>query len=526
MLQDLELSRAVSHILQRSERQVDQAKLVESFVDVGILPQLSNANNQIFYGRRGTGKTHVLKVLQTHLQARGDAVAVYVDCRTLGSTSQFSDTTIPLPTRCLALFRDLLSPIHDALLERAVNAPTPQAYQTLDCLDRLSEAFVAPVKTYNETAVETERIQRVQATSDAHASLSATPVAQLSASSGTEDQTRVSATYEVTTRDKVVFPALHAALKECLDVAAVELFILLDEWSSLPADLQPYLAEFLKRGVLPVQRATIKIAALEHRSRFTEFVAGNPIGFEVGADVATAPDLDDYYVFDRNPDQLTTVYADMLLKHLEVDLPDGYMAQHYSISNGDRLASRMFTERATFVELARAAEGVVRDLINIFTQAYFHAQRRGRETIDRQAVVEGARQWFEQDKQTHLDDDMQLVLRRIVDDVIGTRRARSFLLPRELQRHPMIQRLFDARVLHQMQRGYADKDNPGVRYNIYTLDYGTYVDLLGTSRQPQIDLVRDESLTDSVVPFDDKRSIRRIVLPATVLDPYSEVARH
>jgi hypothetical protein len=186
----------------------------------------------------------------------------------------------------------------------------------------------------------------------------------------------------------------------------------------------------------------------------------------------------------------------------------------------------MFTERATFVELARAAEGVVRDLINIFTQAYFHAQRRGRETIDRQAVVEGARQWFEQDKQTHLDDDMQLVLRRIVDDVIGTRRARSFLLPRELQRHPMIQRLFDARVLHQMQRGYADKDNPGVRYNIYTLDYGTYVDLLGTSRQPQIDLVRDESLTDSVVPFDDKRSIRRIVLPATVLDPYSEVARH
>ena len=56
--------------------------------------------------------------------------------------------------------------------------------------------------------------------------------------------------------------------------------------------------------------------------------------------------------------------------------------------------------------------------------------------------------------------------------MIGDRKARSFLLPRELAAHPLIQRLFDLRVLHLVQRGYADKDRPGVRYNIYTLDYG------------------------------------------------------
>ena len=114
---------------------------------------------------------------------------------------------------------------------------------------------------------------------------------------------------------------------------------------------------------------------------------------------------------------------------------------------------------------------------------------------------------------------MQSILRRIVDEVIGHRRARSFLLPRALEKHPMIQRLFDARVIHHMQRGYADKDNPGVRYNIYTLDYGTYVDLIGTSKQPQLtldDMAIDQ--TDIVVPFDDKRSIRRIVLTEQILD--------
>ena len=68
-----------------------------------------------------------------------------------------------------------------------------------------------------------------------------------------------------------------------------------------------------------------------------------------------------------------------------------------------------------------------------------------------------------------------------------------------------------------MQRGYADKDNPGVRYNIYTIDYGAYVDLLGTSKEPELDLL-ERTDAEVVVPFDDKRSIRRIVLHKDILE--------
>jgi hypothetical protein len=131
--------------------------------------------------------------------------------------------------------------------------------------------------------------------------------------------------------------------------------------------------------------------------------------------------------------------------------------------------------------------------------------------------LEGARAWFEQDKAQHLDDQLHGALRRIVDEVIGNKRARSFLLPRELERNPVVQRLFDARVLHHMQRGYAHKDNPGVRYNIYTLDYGTYVDLLGTSKQPDLAMVEHDEDAEFAVPFDDKRSIRRIMLTEAVV---------
>ena len=85
----------------------------------------------------------------------------------------------------------------------------------------------------------------------------------------------------------------------------------------------------------------------------------------------------------------------------------------------------------------------------------------------------------------------------------------------------MILKLFDARVIHHLQRGYADKDNPGVRYNIYTLDYGTYVDLIGTSKAPQVEFenfIGEAGDQEIVVPFDDKRSIRRITLREEMLD--------
>jgi Cdc6-like AAA superfamily ATPase len=108
MVRDQKIMRAVSRVLQRSERQEDMQKLLGTFVDVGVLPQLDNQNHQIFYGRRGTGKTHVFKVLDAQLREDENNVVVYIDARTLGSTAQYSDSSVPLRQRCLALFRDVL----------------------------------------------------------------------------------------------------------------------------------------------------------------------------------------------------------------------------------------------------------------------------------------------------------------------------------------------------------------------------------------------------------------------------------
>ncbi len=87
----------------------------------------------------------------------------------------------------------------------------------------------------------------------------------------------------------------------------------------------------------------------------------------------------------------------------------------------------------------------------------------------------------------------------------------------------MVQALFDLRLIHLISPGYSDKENPGLRYNIYSLDYGTYVDLKRTKSEPEyfqpLDEVPDEQdRRNRVVPFKDKRSIRRVILNPTIFD--------
>jgi hypothetical protein len=80
-LADKVIQNAVSRVQVRAERQENVDQLVETFVDPGISVQLENTNNQILYGRRGTGKTHVLKVVEKSAGANGLRRAEVVACR-------------------------------------------------------------------------------------------------------------------------------------------------------------------------------------------------------------------------------------------------------------------------------------------------------------------------------------------------------------------------------------------------------------------------------------------------------------
>lgn len=85
-----EINRCLMRLQDRAER-VEPKQIVETFVAVGpLLDVLESSNNQIMYGRRGTGKTHALKYFGSQKNSKGD-ISIYIDCANLGSNGSIYD---------------------------------------------------------------------------------------------------------------------------------------------------------------------------------------------------------------------------------------------------------------------------------------------------------------------------------------------------------------------------------------------------------------------------------------------------
>ena len=78
-------------------------------------------------------------------------------------------------------------------------------------------------------------------------------------------------------------------------------------------------------------------------------------------------------------------------------------------------------------------------------------------------------------------------------------------------------------VLHIIKQSVSSRDTPGIRYNVYSIDYGCYVDLINTSRNPKgLFEVEDENGENDFckVPQNDYRSIRRAILNMAEFDSH------
>lgn len=494
----------------------EPAVLVKTFVDVGhLFTMLSSTDHQVLYGRRGTGKTHALKYLTAHVRSRGQ-VAVYVDMRTMGSSGGlYGDTAMPLAERATRLLMDTFAEIHDGLVNIALTDGTNT--ELLPRLDALAD--VATDVRVTGGYVERELAQTATISDKASTAISVGyPFAFKAEDTASTEATRRTEVRRVERGQETHRVHFGAASKRLSNLVAAlpaqRLWIILDEWSDVPPDLQPYLADFMKRCVFPVPGVTVKIGAIEHRSRFRASGAamGDSVGLELGADTSANLDLDDFMVSNSDPDRAKAFFRNLLFRHVEaVFAAEGQT--HPALRNPQTLILAAFTQHNAFDDWVRAAEGVPRDAVNILSQA---AQKAGEQPISVQHIRHAARLWYQRDKlnAASANRDAAGLLTWIMDEVIGQRRARAFLL-KEGEIHPLIDTLYDSRVLHVVRRGVSGGDVAGVRFNAYALDYGCYVDLFNTKKAPAgLFPTEDEAGNEvySEIPQDDYRSIRRAIL--------------
>jgi hypothetical protein len=490
-------------------------KLIQTFVDVGpLFALLSTVNHQVVFGRRGTGKTHAFAYLAASREKKDDVVTT-VDLRTVGSSSGlYSDETVALSERATRLLVDTLGAVHDTITSYCVErADKLNLSETGPVLDELAAA-ITQVKVVGgvEQEQQSESKQSQKAGGSIDIALSAKP--QLKAkleSSGAETKSQ---SEKVTRKGAetlyVNFGATGAAFRKVMEkLRGVRLWILLDEWSSVPLTLQPYLADLLRRSLYPLSSVTVKIAAIEHRSVFqVRRGGGDYLGIELGADAAADVNLDDFMVFDNDPARAKEFFQDLIARHLAAIEDRELVAQ--LPNKAPAVMQEAFTEKRAVEEFVRACEGVPRDAINILALA---AQRALTSAISVEHIRIAARNWYQRDKEQAVsaDGSAHNLLHSIIDDVIGERKARAFLL-RTDAKSDVIDALYDARVLHILKKGVSTHDQPGVRFDVYKLDYGCYVDLLTTQHAPLGLLPSDDKGGYVDVPPDDYRSIRRAIL--------------
>lgn len=513
----LKINRLLMRFTKRAEASTTQA-LVETFVDAGpLMTLLDTVDHQILYGRRGTGKTHALKYLSEIAKGKGEW-SVYVDLRQIGSSGGlYADNTLPISERGTRLLLDVLSSIHGELmtqaLELAADTDDWDFTGTFGALDGLADA-ITQVEVRGTVDIEERASRSDSATKGSSLGLTSKEVKlEITDESASTTDQLFSTKRMGTEHHHVHFGDAGRALKRVVDsLDGRRIWILLDEWSTIPLELQPILADLVRRTVFPVTGVTAKIAAIEHRSLFrTTRADGDYLGIEVGADVSANVDLDDFMVFGHNADQAQIFFRDLLFRHATAANESATESAALAPDAG-RFVGTVFTQKNAFDELVRAAEGVPRDAINVVALA---AQLAGSDRISVNDVRDAARRWYQRDKEAAITSNSgpEKLLHWIIDRIIGEKRTKGFLLDPDGIHDENVRSLYDSRVLHLIRRGISSRDEPGVRFNAYALDYGCYVHLTAARAPRSLFQAEDDSGEIEVeVPGDDYRSIRTAIL--------------
>lgn len=487
----------------RADREDDQA-LQASFVELADLHgQLANRENQILFGRRGTGKTHALANLRDQLTESGEE-CVPMDLRTIGSAGGYYLSSEG--GRRLAALRvlvDLLSELHGQLYKISMNLLNDgHPFEPLVlAMDRLADA-TAEISIEGVVEVSRSRLESNQMDRKGSINISTQPGVSFGEDVSEVEEYSASHKRTGTVRPAMNIGLLHGAMRDV--VAALprqRLWVLIDEWSALPLDIQPFIADFLRRVILPCRGLILKVAAVERRSKFWHQTAEGYVGFELGSDIFTGLDIDAYITEMLIPRHAQMdFYRTLLTKHAQEIAREYHL---YSDFEGFLGVLAIPEYLPAFRDAVYFAGGNPRDLLTIVSLAANDSS--GLSQIDFDGIARAARKFYIQAKesQARLLPSTRKLSAALHD--FAAARGRRFLVKHHYA-NDAIYDLLDQRIVHLLDRSVG----PGGDYDIYAIDLGTCADVLaddGLLRESETpwsnwDQVKTRHKTAPVLEFD------------------------
>lgn len=392
------------------------------------ISNINNVNNTVIYGRRGSGKTHLLRALAEKLGSEFSLkrnFPVYIDLRRIiplvSSAAGSSDV------EAILIFKYITQQMSFALAENlahliGVNEFDPSSKLAVDArMTEIAELFSSIYLEFDgrrfkkpsvalEVSEEEVRSLGVSATVSGNPSISGKANLQQKVASSSSQQAYVS-----------ILDITRAIEKLISLLSLSRITVLLDEWSEINIDTQLWLAEIIKKSFSAIG-VTVKIGAIPNRTNLGIKTDSKYFGLEDGGDIQGYP-LDMRYVFEVNKSQTRDFFNDLLHRHLYAidSSPVETLLRDRKVGS-DKLINQFFANVA-LNEILVACAGIPRDFMNLFINSYDRFVMQSSSSAKRISVgnLRSAHvTWYESDKKEQIDKHLieRQLLQEIVSEVI------------------------------------------------------------------------------------------------------------
>lgn len=434
----------------------------------GHLGRLSSNQQQVIFGRRGSGKSCLLVYLKNEIGKNKRILSIYVstdDIKRLG----YPDVLIRLLLQIMEslpsskqkwrkfIFRETVVQKHIKDLRKLLN----QAESRTVKQEEKRETTYGASGTYKGIGGKADRLNSYGILSEF-------------------EENKLDTLERYLTDYKL---AIEGELKKSKYNAC---FILLDDYYLIKKDRQPDVIDYLHRLV----RGTnyyLKIATIRHRTNLIRH-DGQTIGIELDQDMEEIN-------LDRTLEDLSSPseYLGRILNSLSEDV---------GLSNAKE---ELFNHNA-FEKLVIASGGVPRDFLTIFVNAIDNAISTGRlEHLTPTNIWKAGSSFSYRSKLKALRDDvnaeslaLEAVFRDIMRFCIQEKKRTCFLISQEEAQknpryHEMILQLMDFKLIHVIEPDTSAASGREGRFEAYTLDFSLFME----PRKRGIDIIEFWNFDDA-----------------------------
>lgn len=471
-----------------------------------LMHMYNKRNHEAIFGRRGTGKTTLLKALYFYTNNGLDSNAinrcVYIDMEDVvpndNELCSPEDSTIIIETyrNLLIKFLEQIIEFYCQISETTVYYDIKYSQNEIKDIEKKID-FLSNLILYGKESISkknhTEKIAETTENTN-NSSITANINAGIN-----ERHSKFLIDFLIRKRRNQVQEVLiEKNIEYTLDINAIKtalenvisafklgkLIVCIDEFTrvdkGLRRTIQPNIAQLIKDTFFRINDVSVKITSLWNRTEMqVRQLSGSRIGIELGEDIERSIDLDTMFFDDKHNKNFfenmllnTCVFFDSNHKNEEIrklEIPEGLK---------EYIIDLLFSSKEIFKLLICGSQGIPRIFGNLIISSINERQRLKKEKIDAEIVYNCVVHNFTQITRRKLPYTEEIV--RKFDDFIDERQSRIILISNKEydNNKEKINGLLDNNYMHQYPSENVDRKIRN-RYKVYLVHFGNYLEALG-----------------------------------------------